>query len=738
MSAKIVWTKIDEAPALATYSLLPIVKAFTKDAGVDWELRDISLAGRILATFSDRLPKEQRVPDELAYLGELVLKPEANIIKLPNISASIPQLVAAIKELQTQGYDLPDYPEEPKNAQEVEIQEKYKTCVGSVVNPVLRQGNSDRRLSEAVKQYAKKHPHKMREVSPDSKSYVAHMEKNDFYQNEQSFISDKDQKVKLVFESKDGKKKEVLKEVDVLKGEVFSAASLNRRELRDFYEKVIKDAKEKDILFSLHVKATMMKISDPVYIGDAIRVYYKKLFDKFGKELEEIGFNPNNGLVDLYNKLEKLPEGVQKDIKECINDIYKEQPRMYMVDSDAGITNLHAPNDVIIDASIPAVIKNGLKGWGPSGEVEDLVITVPDRTYARMYKKIVSDIVKNGQFDPAKVGTVQNIGLMAKKAEEYGSHDKTFFPPADGYIKTVDEDGNTLMCHEVEEGDIWRAYSAKDDAIVDWVKLAVRRAKESGYPIVFWLDSNRAHDANLIKKVLDTLKTQDLSGVEYHIMAPEQAMTYTLKRFRKGEGTISVTGNVLRDYLTDLFPIIEVGTSARTLSIVPLLNGGGVFETGAGGSAPKHVEQFLKEGHLRWDSLGEFMALVESLKLAVKQGASPKANIIADALDRAVGQYLDKDMTPKRKVGELDNRGSHYYLARFWAEELAKCGDKELEAKFAPVAKKLKENESKILEEIKATEGKKTDIGGYYHPDDKKAEAAMRPSKTFNEIIDNI
>ncbi len=635
MGAKIVWTKIDEAPALATYSLLPIVKAFTKDAGVDWELRDISLAGRILAAFSDRLPEDQRVPDELAYLGELVLKPEANIIKLPNISASVPQLVAAIKELQAQGYDLPDYPEEPKTAEEVEIQEKYKTCVGSVVNPVLRQGNSDRRLSEAVKQYAKKHPHKMRDVSPDSKSYVAHMEKNDFYQNEQSFISDKDQTVKLVFESKDGSKKEVLKEVEVLKGEVFSAASLNRKELKEFYEQVIQDAKAKDILFSLHVKATMMKISDPVYIGDAIRVYYKKLFEKFGKELEEIGFNPNNGLVDLYNKLEKLPEGVQQDIKECIDEIYKEQPRMYMVDSDAGITNLHAPNDVIIDASIPAVIKNGLKGWGPDGEVEDLVITVPDRTYARMYKKIVSDIVKNGQFDPAKVGTVQNIGLMAKKAEEYGSHDKTFFPPADGYIKTIDEDGNTLMCHEVEEGDIWRAYSAKDDAIVDWVKLAVRRAKESGYPIVFWLDSNRAHDANLIKKVLDTLRTEDLSGIEYHIMAPEQAMTYTLKRFRKGEGTIAVTGNVLRDYLTDLFPIIEVGTSARTLSIVPLLNGGGVFETGAGGSAPKHVEQFLKEGHLRWDSLGEFMALVESLKLAVKQGASEKANIIADALDRA-------------------------------------------------------------------------------------------------------
>ncbi len=737
-NAKVVWTKIDEAPALATYSLLPIVKAFTKDAGIDWKLRDISLAGRILAAFSDKLPEDQRVPDELAYLGELVLKPEANIIKLPNISASVPQLVAAIKELQAQGYDLPDYPEEPKSAEEVEIQERYKKCVGSVVNPVLRQGNSDRRLSEAVKQYAKKHPHKMRDVSPDSKSYVAHMEKNDFYQNEQSFISDKDQTLKLVFESKDGSKKEVLKEVDVLKGEVFSAASLNRKELKKFYENVINDAKEKDILFSLHVKATMMKVSDPVYIGDAIRVYYKKLFDKFGKELEEIGFNPNNGLVDLYNKLEKLPDGVQADIKACIDEIYQERPRMYMVDSDAGITNLHAPNDVIIDASIPAVIKNGLKGWGPSGEVEDCVITVPDRTYARMYKKIVSDIVKNGQFDPAKVGTVQNIGLMAKKAEEYGSHDKTFFPPADGYIKTIDEDGNTVMCHEVEEGDIWRAYSAKDDAIVDWVKLAVRRAKESGYPIVFWLDSNRAHDANLIKKTLDTLKNEDLSGVEYHIMAPEQAMTYTLKRFRAGEGTIAVTGNVLRDYLTDLFPIIEVGTSARTLSIVPLLNGGGVFETGAGGSAPKHVEQFIKEGHLRWDSLGEFMALVESLKLAVRQGASEKANVIAEALDRAVGQYLDKDMTPKRKVGELDNRGSHFYLAKFWAEELAKCGDAELEAKFKPVAEKLAANEAKILEEIKAAEGKKTDIGGYYHPDDAKAEAAMRPSKTFNEIIDNI
>ncbi|WP_281951013.1 NADP-dependent isocitrate dehydrogenase [Nitrosophilus kaiyonis] len=735
--AKIVWTKIDEAPALATYSLLPIVKAFTKDSGVDIELRDISLAGRVIAEFSDRLPEDKKQADELAYLGELVLKPEANIIKLPNISASIPQLVATIKELQSQGYDIPDFPEEPKTAEEVELRNRFAKLLGSAVNPVLRQGNSDRRLSNAVKEYAKKFPHKMRPVSNESKSYVAHMDKNDFYQNEQSFISDKDQTVKLVFEGKDGKT-EVLKEVEVKKGEVFSAASLNRKTLREFYECVINDAKEKDILFSLHVKATMMKISDPVLFGDAIRVYFKELFDEFGKELEEIGFEPNNGLVDLENKLSKLPDGVQKDIKDKIQEILKKNARMYMVDSDAGITNLHAPNDVIIDASIPAVIKNGLQGWGPDGETADTVITVPDRTYARMYKEIVSDIVKNGQFDPAKVGTVQNVGLMAKKAEEYGSHDKTFFPPEDGYIKTIGEDGNTLMCHEVEEGDIWRAYSAKDEAVVDWAKLAVRRAKESGYPIVFWLDSNRAHDANLIKKVVSVLKDEDLSGVEFHIMAPEKAMRYTLRRFRAGEGTISVTGNVLRDYLTDLFPIIEVGTSARTLSIVPLLAGGGVFETGAGGSAPKHVEQFLKESHLRWDSLGEFMALVESLKLAVKQGASEKTTIIADALDKAVGKYLDLDKTPKRKVGELDNRGSHYYLATFWAEELAKCGDSELESKFAPIAEKLKANEEAILNEIKATEGKAADIGGYYHPDDEKAEAAMRPSKIFNEIIDNI
>ncbi len=735
MKPTIVWTKIDEAPYLATFSLLPIMEAFTKDADINWELRDISLAGRIIAEFSDMLPENLRQPDELAYLGELVNKPEANVIKLPNISASVVQLKNAVKELQSQGYPLPDYPEEPKNAEEEKIKLKYSKCIGSNVNPVLRQGNSDRRLAKPVKDYAKAHPHKMRDVKEGCKSYVNHMNEKDFYQNEQSYISPKNQIVTFVFEDYEGNKK-VLKELPLEKNEILSTSFLNRQALRDFYEQAIEEAKEKDILFSLHLKATMMKVSDPVMFGDAIRVYYKELFDKFGEELKEIGFNPNNGLADLEAKLERLPEEKQKAIKETIAEIYKKQPRLYMVDSDKGITNLHKPNDVIIDASIPAVIKNGLQGWGPQGETEDCEIVVPDRTYARMYKEIVADLVKNGQFDPTKVGTVQNVGLMAKKAEEYGSHDKTFFPPKDGFIKVIDEDGNVVMSHELKAGDIYRGYQVKDDAARDWIKLAVNRAKESGYPIVFWLDSNRAHDANLIKKVLEELPKYDLSDVEYYIMAPEQAMKYTLKRFRAGENTISVTGNILRDYLTDLFPIIEVGTSARTLSIVPLLAGGGLFETGAGGSAPKHVEQFLKEGHLRWDSLGEFLATVESLKLARKQGGSEKVETIANALSRAVSKYLENDKTPKRKVGELDNRGSHYYLARYWAEELANCGDVELEEKFRPVAKELKENEEKILAEIAEVEGKPADIKGYYHPDETLVEKYMRPSVTFNKIID--
>jgi len=730
----IIWTKVDEAPALATYSLYPIMKNYVKHAGVELEERDISLAGRILAQFGYQ-------PDDLAYLGELVWKPEANIVKLPNISASVPQLIEAIKELQSQGYDLPDYPENPQTEEEKEIKAKYDRCVGSVVNPVLRQGNSDRRIAPPVKNYAKKHPHKMRDVSPKSESYVAHMKTGDFYQHEKSVTIRKDGKIRYEFVDKDGNV-QVLKEIEVGMGDVIDGTFMNRRALREFFEEVINDAREKDILFSLHVKATMMKVSDPVIFGDAIRVYYKKLFERHGKELEEIGFDPNKGLIDLENKLSKLPPEKQEEIKKTLEEIYKEQPRLYMVDSDRGITNLHRPNDVIIDASVPAVIKNGLQGWGPSGETDDCVITIPDRSYATMYSEIVEDVKVRGQFDPTKVGTVQNVGLMAMKAEEYGSHDKTFFPPADGKIRIVDEEGNVLMEHEVEEGDIYRSCHTKDIAIRDWVKLAVNRAtKETGYPIVFWLDSLRAHDRELIEKVKEELNKYDLEGVEWYIKPPREAMKFTLERFRKGENTIAVTGNVLRDYLTDLFPIIEVGTSARALSIVPLIAGGGLFETGAGGSAPKHVQQFVKEGHLRWDSLGEFLAFVEALKLAYKQagGDNKKILVMADTLSKAVERYLDEDKTPKRKVGQLDTRGSHYWLARYWAEELAAQNeDVELAKIFEPVAAKLIENEEKILSEIAATEGSPKDIGGYYHPDDEKATAAMRPSKTFNEIIDNL
>jgi len=729
----IVWTKTDEAPLLATYSLLPIVRQFVKHADVNVDLKDISLAGRVLAQFG-------YAPDDLAYLGELVHKPEANIVKLPNISASLPQLIEAIKELQSQGFDLPDYPENPQTEEEKEIKAKYDRCVGSVVNPILRQGNSDRRIAPPVKNYAKKHPHRMKEVSPKSESYVAYMKSGDFYENEKSVTLKKDTKIRYEFVDENGNV-QVLKEFDMGMGDVVDGTFMSRRKLKEFFEEVINDAKFKDILFSLHVKATMMKVSDPAIFGDAIRVYYKKLFERHGKELEEIGFDPNKGLIDLENKLSKLPAEKQEEIKKTLEEIYKEQPRLYMVDSDRGITNLHRPNDVIIDASIPAVLKNGLQGWGPSGETDDCVITVPDRCYATMYSEIVEDVKVRGQFDPTKVGTVQNIGLMAMKAEEYGSHDKTFFAPSNGKFRIVDEDGNVLMEHEVEEGDIYRSCHAKDVAIRDWVKLAVNRAKETGLPIVFWLDSLRAHDRELIEKVKEELQKYDLEGIEWYIKPPREAMKFTLERFRKGLDTISVTGNVLRDYLTDLFPIIEVGTSARALSIVPLLAGGGLFETGAGGSAPKHVQQFVKEGHLRWDSLGEYLAFVEALKLAYKQAGSENKKILvmAEALSKAVERYLDEDKTPKRKVGQLDTRGSHYWLARFWAEELAaQSEDAELAKVFEPVAAKLVENEEKILSEIAQTEGSPKDIGGYYYPDDEKTTAAMRPSKTFNEIIDSL
>ncbi len=742
--ATIVWTKIDEAPALATYSELPIMRAYTKTADLNIELRDISLAGRILAQFPDLLPEDKRVPDELAYLGELVWKPEANIMKLPNISASLPQLKEAIKELQEQGYPLPDYPENPQTDEEKDIKERYDRCIGSVVNPVLRQGNSDRRLAPVVKEYARKHPHKLRDVSPHSKSHVAHMKTGDFYEHEKSVIIKDDTKIKYIFEDENGNET-VLKEVEVGKGDVVDGTYMDRSKLRKYFQEVIDTAKEEDILFSVHVKATMMRVSDPVIFGDAIRVYYKELFEKHGETLEKLGWDPKYGMADLEERIESLPEDEKNAIKKTIEEIYKVRPRMYMVDSDKGITNLHMPNDVIIDASVPAVIKNGLKGWGPEGEVEDVVLSIPDRSYATMYKEIIEDIKTNGQYDPTKIGTVQNVGLMAMKAEEYGSHDKTFFPPADGKMKVVDEQGNVLIEHCVNEGDIWRSCITKDLAIRDWIKLAVTRAQDSGFPIVFWLDEYRAHDKNLIEKVKEELPKYDLSNVDWYIKAPEDAMKFTLARFRRGENTISVTGNVLRDYLTDLFPIIEVGTSARSLSIVPEIAGGGLFETGAGGSAPKHVEQFLKEGHLRWDSLGEFLAFVESLRHAYKQVKAlhneEKKTILllADTLERAVGKYLEYDKTPKRKVGELDTRGSHFYLALYWAEELAnQTEDKGLAETFGRVYAELKENEQKILDEIKATEGKPADIGGWYHPDDEKAEKAMRPSETFNKIIDSI
>ena len=736
--AVIAWTRVDEAPALATYSLLPIVRAMTKQANLEIELRDISLAGRVLAQFSDVLPEDKRVPDDLAYLGGLVFKPEANIIKLPNISASLPQLKDTISELQSQGYDLPDYPEEPQNDKEKEIKERYDRCIGSVVNPVLRQGNSDRRLAAVVKEFARKNPHKMRDVSPDSKSYLAHMVSGDFYDNEKSVTIESDTTIKYVFTDKDGKET-TLKELEVGKGDVVDGTYMDRRKLRDFFSLVIDDAKDKDILFSLHVKATMMRVSDPVMFGDAIRVYYKDLFDKFGKELEEIGFNPNNGLSDLEARLSKLPEDKQAEIKKALEDIYARRPRLYMVDSDNGITNLHRPNDVIVDASIPAVIKNGLKGWGPSGEVDDCVLTVPDRCYATMYREIIEDIKVRGQFDPTKVGSVANVGLMAMKAEEYGSHDKTFFPPADGSIKVVDSQGNVLLEHTVNEGDIYRSCISRDTAIRNWVKLAVDRAKESGWTLVFWLDVLRAHDREILKKVKEELPNYDLEGIDYYIKPPQDAMKFTLERFRNGKDTIAATGNVLRDYLTDLFPIIEVGTSARSLSIVPLIAGGGVYETGAGGSAPKHVQQFVREGHLRWDSLGEFLALAESLQLAYKQAGDKRILVIANALSQAIGQYLENARTPSRKAGELDTRGSHFYLALYWAQALAgQTEDKELAQKYAEVARKLEENETKILEEILATEKSPKDLGGYYHSDPEKTELAMRPSKIFREIIDSI
>ncbi|MEW5727524.1 MAG: NADP-dependent isocitrate dehydrogenase [Pseudomonadota bacterium] len=734
--AKIIWTKVDEAPALATYSLLPIVQAFTKAAGIQVETRDISLAGRIIANFPETLSADQRINDELAELGQLTLKPEANIIKLPNISASVPQLKAAIKELQSQGYQLPDYPEDPKTDAEKEIKARYGKVLGSAVNPVLREGNSDRRAAGAVKQYARNNPHKMGAWTQDSKSHVAHMTAGDFYGSEKSVTVAEPCTVRIELVGRDGAVT-VLKEKTALKaGEVIDAAVMNRAALRAFYAEQVADAKAKGVLFSLHLKATMMKVSDPIMFGHAVTVFFKEVFDKHAEAIKEIGVNVNNGLGDLIAKLDRLPAAKKAEIEADLAAALAAGPDIAMVNSDKGITNLHVPSDVIVDASMPAMIRDSGRMWNKEGKLQDAKAIIPDRCYAGVYQAVIDDCKKHGAFDPRTMGSVPNVGLMAQKAEEYGSHDKTFEVPAAGTVRIVDEAGTVLLEQAVEAGDIFRACQTKDAPIQDWVKLAVTRARLSNTPAVFWLDARRAHDAQIIAKVETYLKDHDTSGLDIRILPPEEACKVSLERIRKGLDTISVTGNVLRDYLTDLFPILELGTSAKMLSIVPLMAGGGLFETGAGGSAPKHVQQFQEEGYLRWDSLGEYLALAVSLEHLAQTFKNPKAQVLADTLDQANGKILEFNRSPARKVGELDNRGSHFYLALYWAKALAaQDKDPDLAARFAPVAEALAANEDKINAELIAAQGKPVDMGGYYHPDFAKTSAAMRPSPTLNQAL---
>jgi isocitrate dehydrogenase len=738
-TAKIIWSKIDEAPALATYSLLPIVNAFTKAAGVVVETRDISVAGRIIANFPDYLTESQRMPDYLAELGELTQKPEANIIKLPNVSASIPQLKAAIKELQEKGYKLPDYPEEPKTDAEKELHARYAKCLGSAVNPVLREGNSDRRSARAVKEYAKKHPHKMGAWTPDSKTHVSNMSAGDFYHSEKSVTMAKAGTVRIELVDQAGKVTVLKEKLPLQAGEVLDGAFMSAKALRKFIAEQIDDAKAKGVLFSVHLKATMMKISDPIMFGHFVSVFFKDVFEKHAATFKELGVNADLGLGDLYLKLQKLPEAKRAEIEADIQAVYAQRPPLAMVDSDKGITNLHASNDIIIDASMPVVIRDSGGMWGPDGKLHDVKCVIPDTCYSEWYQAVIDFCKKNGQFDPTTMGSVSNVGLMAQKAEEYGSHDKTFKIPANGTVRIVDESGAVLIQHDVEEGDIWRGCQAKDLPIQDWVKLAVRRARATGAPAVFWLDKNRAHDAQMIEKVNKYLKDHDTNGLEIHIMPPVEAVNFAMQRAKEGKDTITVSGNALRDYLTDLFPILELGTSAKMLSIVPLLAGGGLFETGAGGSAPKHVQQFVQEGYLRWDSLGEFLALAVSLEHLAATFKNEKAQLLADTLDQANTKFLDNNKNPARKVGQIDNRGSHFYLAMYWAEALAaQTKDQDLAARFAKVAQQLKDNEAKINEELIGAQGKPQDIGGYYMPDPVKTEKAMRPSATLNAIIDAI
>jgi len=720
---------------------LPIVQKFTKGTGIDVITKDISLAGRVIANFPENLTEEQRIPDYLAELADLAKKPEANIIKLPNISASIPQLQATLKELQEKGYNLPDFPEEPKTDEELELRERFSKVLGSAVNPVLREGNSDRRPAASVKKFAQKNPHKMMKPWPESgsKARVNHMSEKDFYGTERSVTVENPCSVNIEFLSADGTKKVMKQNLALLAGEVIDASVMNVAALRKFYAEQIEEAKRDEVLLSLHLKATMMKISDPIMFGHAVSVYYKDALDKHAATLKEIGVNLNNGLQDIYDKLDRLPADKRAEIEADINKCYETQPPLAMVDSRYGITNLHVPNNIIVDASMPNVIRDGGKMWNNDDKLQDCIAMVPDRCYATIYKEILEDAKAKGQFDPSTMGNVANVGLMAQKAEEYGSHDKTFEAPSNGKFIVVDNNGKTLLEQTVEVGDIFRMCQAKDEPIKDWIKLAVTRAKDSGSPAIFWLDENRAHDVEIIKKIKKYLPEHDTTGLELKIMKPQEAMRYTLERVRKGLDTISVTGNVLRDYLTDLFPILELGTSARMLSIVPLLNGGGLFETGAGGSAPKHVQQLLKEGHLRWDSLGEYCALVPSLEMIAKNTNNDKAKLLAETLDTAVGSYLENARYPSRKVNEIDNRGSSFCLALYWAQALAaQDKDADMKARFAPVAKQLAENEAKINEELLAAQGAPVDLGGYYMPDDTIANKVMRPSPTLNSIIDNM
>ncbi len=733
---EIMWTKVDEAPALATYSLLPIVKAFVGAAGVSMTLKDISLAGRILASVSDKLPPAQRHNDELAELGALTLKPEANIIKLPNISASIPQLRAAIKELQGKGYGVPDYPDNPATEAEKDIKTCYDKVFGSVVNPVLREGNSDRRAAGAVKQYARKNPHKMGTWSKDSKTHVAHMSSGDYFGSEIATTVDKATNVRIELASADGAVTVLKAKTALAAGEIIDASVMSAKALRAFFAEQIEAAKKEGVLFSLHVKATMMKIADPIVFGHAVSIFFADVIEKHAATLKKLGVNLNNGFGDLLSKIETLPDAEKKAIKDDIAAEYAKRPALAMVNSDKGITGLHVPSDFIIDATMPAMIRESGRMWGPDGKLHDTMAVIPDRAYATLFQTAIEDCKAHGAFDPKTMGSVPNVGLMAQKAEEYGSHDKTFEVPAGGTVRVVADDGKVLLERPVEVGDIFRMCELKDAAVRDWVKLGVRRARLTNTPAVFWLDAKRAHDAQLIAKVETYLKDQDTKGLDIRILAPVDAMKFSLERIRKGQDTISVTGNILRDYLTDLFPIMELGTSSKMLSIVPLLAGGGMFETGAGGSAPKHVQQFQEEGYLRWDSLGEFLALGASLEHLAHTYKNAKALVLAEALDTAIGKFLEFNRNPARKVGEIDNRGSHFYLALYWAEALAaQTKDAELKARFKPLAETLAKNEAKINGELIGAQGKPVDVGGYYLPDDAKASAAMRPSATLNAAL---